>query len=161
MAVRDLIPWGPERVPAPRRGEQNPILALHREMNRVFDDFFRGFDTPAAFFGGSTGWPQVDVTENEKEYRVAAELPGLEEKDVEISLTGDVLTLKGEKKIENGDDARYSERFHGQFQRSIVLGGEVDRERVAATFKNGLLTVVLPKSAEARDRNRRIPINKQ
>lgn len=160
MAVRDLIPWGRERVPAPTRPEQNPFLALHREMNRVFDDFFRGFDMPRSIFGGATGWPAVDVAETDKEYRVTAELPGLDEKDVELSLHDDVLTLRGEKKIERGgDNSFYSERYHGQFQRSIELDGGIDRDKVTASFKNGLLTVVLPKSAEARVKARRIPIN--
>jgi HSP20 family protein len=160
MAVRDLIPWGRERVPAPTRAEQNPFLALHREMNRVFDDFFRGFDMPRSIFGGVASWPAVDVAETDKEYRVTAELPGLDEKDIELSLDEDVLTLKGEKRIERGgDDSFYSERFHGQFRRSIELDGGVDRDQVTASFKNGLLTVVLPKSANAREKAKRIPVN--
>jgi HSP20 family protein len=160
MPVRDLIPWGRESVPAPARGEQNPFLAFHREINRVFDDFFRGFDRPLSLLGPGSGWPQVDVTETDKEYRVTAELPGLEDKDVELSLSDDILTLKGEKKIEHGGGgSHYSERFHGQFQRSIELGGGIDRDKVTASFKNGLLTVVLPKSAEAREQAKRIPIN--
>lgn len=156
MAVRDLVPWGRERLPAPVRDEQNPVLALHREMNRMFDDFFRGFGVPVT--GGTSGWPRLDVSENAKEYRVTAELPGLEEKDFELSLNDRVLTLKGEKKIEH-DGPLYSERFHGQFQRSVELGNDVDQDSVRASFKNGVLTIVLSKTAEATERTKRIPIN--
>jgi len=162
MSVRDLIPWGRDRSPTVRGGEvMDPILSLHREMNRLFDDFFGGAGTrlPSVGFGG-LGWPQTDVVENDKEYRVTAELPGLEQKDIDLTFQDGVLTLKGEKKVEHGGEgARYTERYHGRFQRSIGVGPDVDEEKVNASFSNGVLTVVLPKSPEAESKVKHISIN--
>jgi HSP20 family protein len=128
-------------------------------MNRLFDDVFRGFDD-SRFFVGPTGWPSMDVEETEKEYRVTAELPGLEERDVEVLLQDGLLTVRGEKKLESENRNRtYSERFHGRFERQITLDREVDETAVNATFKNGILAVTVPKSARAVERAKRIPIN--
>ena len=85
MNVRDLVPWARgdrERSPTTRSDSISPVVSLHREMNRLFDDVFRGFDD-SRLFAGPSGWPSIDVEETEKEYRVTAELPGLEERDVE------------------------------------------------------------------------------
>ncbi|HZS82116.1 MAG TPA: Hsp20/alpha crystallin family protein [Stellaceae bacterium] len=160
MDVKSLIPWGRNRnAPALRYAEEaSPFLALHREMNRLFDDFFRGWDLPVpSRFGWSAGWPSVEVSETEKEFKVVAELPGLEEKDVDVTLHDGVLTLKGEKKSESNGSV-YSERWQGSFQRSIQLGPEVDPDKVAASFKNGVLTVTLAKRPEAQSQVKRIPI---
>jgi HSP20 family protein len=128
-------------------------------MNRLFDDVFRGFDD-SRFFGGRAGWPSMDVEESEKEYRVTAELPGLEERDVEVLLQDGLLTVRGEKKLESENRNRtYSERFYGRFERQITLDRDVDETAVNATFKNGILTVTIPKSARAVERSKRIPIN--
>jgi HSP20 family protein len=128
-------------------------------MNRLFDDMFRGFDDPR--LAGSRGtWPSMDVEETDKEYRVTAELPGLEERDVEVVLQDGVLTVRGEKKWENeARDRTYSERVYGRFERQIALDRDVDENAVSATFKNGVLTVTVPKSAQATERQKRIPIN--
>lgn len=160
MDVKSLIPWGRNRTaPALRYGEEtSPFLALHREMNRLFDDFFRGFDPPLpSRFGGLAGWPSVEVSETDKEVKVVAELPGLEEKDIDVTLHDGMLTLKGEKKLES-DGSIYSERWHGSFQRSVQLGPDVDPEKVTASFKNGVLTVALAKRPEAQSQVRRILI---
>lgn len=166
MSVRDLIPWGRERIPSVRGGEiMDPVLSLHREMNRLFDDVFRGFEgrVPSVGWGGGfggTGWPSMDVVETDKEYRVTAELPGLEEKDVELTFQDGALTLKGEKKVEhNGDNPLHSERYYGRFQRVLSIGPDVDEEKVNASFRNGVLTVVLPKSPEVENKAKRIRIN--
>jgi HSP20 family protein len=166
MSVRDLIPSGRERSPSVRGGEvMDPILSLHREMNRLFDDFFGGAGRrlPSVGFGagfGGMGWPQTDVVENDKEYRVTAELPGLEEKDIDLTFQDGVLTLKGEKKVEHGGEgARYTERYHGRFQRSIGVGPDVDEDKVSASFRNGVLTVVMPKTPEAESKVKHISIN--
>jgi HSP20 family protein len=161
MALTDLVPWGRNRSTAPQRFAEagDPFLALHREVNRMFDDFARGFGIglPARF--GSFGtWPYVEVSETDKELKVAAELPGMEQKDVEVSLADGVLTLKGEKKSET-DDALYSERWHGQFQRSLQVGPDVDPDKVSAEFKDGVLTVTLTKRPDAQSRVKRIPIS--
>jgi HSP20 family protein len=107
---------------------------------------------------GPGGWPRVEVGENNNEVKVVAELPGMEQKDVEVSLHDGVLTLKGEKKSES-DNALYSERWHGQFQRSPQLGPDVDPDKVNASFKNGVLAVTLAKRPEAQSQVKRIPIN--
>lgn len=162
MAVSDLIPWTRNRsVPSPRQSdEQNPIPALHREMNRIFDNFFRGMDWPAAGNPGwSVGtWPHVEVSETDDEVKLVAELPGMEEKNIEVSLQEGMLTIKGEKKSET-QNAVYSERWQGRFQRSVHLGPDVDPEKVAASFKNGVLTVTAGKRPQPQRQTRRIAVN--
>ncbi len=162
MNVRDLVPWARgdrERRPTTRSDSISPVVSLHREMNRLFDDVFRDFDD-SRLFGGRSGWPSMDVEESEKEYRVTAELPGLEERDVEVLLQDGLLTVRGEKKVETENRNRtYSERFYGRFERQISLDRDIDESEVNATFKNGVLTVTVPKSASAVERSKRIPIN--
>jgi HSP20 family protein len=163
MNVRDLIPWNRGRDVAIRRGESNPFLGLHREMDRLIDEAFRGFDVSPFGFGRGLGrtfdWPNIEVTDTEKEVKVTAELPGLDEKDVEVELANGVLTIKGEKKTETEDkDRLFSERFYGQFERRIPVD-EVEGDKVSAAFKNGVLTVTLPKTAQSRRQAKRIAIN--
>ncbi len=164
MAIRDLIPWNNRgRDVGIRAGDTHPFLALHREMNRMFDDVFRGFDlAPFGITRGfeGIGWPQIDIDETGKEVRIPAELPGLEEKDVSLEIANGVLSISGEKKSESEDkDRRFSERYYGRFERRIPLR-DVDEDKASASFKNGVLTVTLPKSSEARENVRRIAINR-
>lgn len=163
MSMRDLIPWGrSNQAPAVYRDADNPFLALHREVNRLFDDVFRSFDTPAPFgrMSGWASWPNVEIAETDREIRVTAEVPGLDEKDMEVLLKDGVLTLRGEKKSETEDrDRQFSERFYGRFERRIGLDSEVDEDRVSANFKNGVLTVTLPKTEQAQSTAKRIAIN--
>ncbi len=164
MAMRDLVPWGRGRDVSVRRGEDSPFLTLHREMNRLFDDVFRGFDlTPFGsdrFFNRVGGnWPSLEVAETDKEIKVTAELPGLEEKDVKVELANGVLAIAGEKKTETEDkDRRFSERSYGRFERRIAVE-DVDEDKISAAFKNGVLTVTLPKVAQAQSKVKRIAIN--
>ena len=131
MAVKDLIPWGRSRSSVPSMmpsDEVSPFVALHREMNRLFDDVFNRFDpgmpsllgrTPG-WLGGS--WPSLEVNASDNEVRVSAELPGMDEKDIEVLVDNDVLTIRGEKKSESEDQGRrLSERYYGRFERSIAL----------------------------------------
>ena len=167
MSVRDLIPWSrssANQVPAVFRDlEQGPLLSLHRDVNRLFDDVFRGFDIPSAFGrlpALGTTWPNVEIVDTDKDIRISAEVPGLEEKDIEVLLDDDVLTLRGEKKSEIEDKNRqFSERFYGRFERRVAVGSEVERDKVNATFKNGVLTVTLPKTERVQSKARRIAIN--
>ncbi|SDJ49974.1 HSP20 family protein [Bradyrhizobium lablabi] len=123
MGIKDLIPWnnGGREVAISRGADVNPFFTLHREMNRMFDDVFRGFDL--APFGSSRrlsglGWPQIDIDETDKEVRITAELPGLDEKDVSLEIANGVLSISGEKKSESEDKARrFSERYYGRFER--------------------------------------------
>ena len=163
MMMSDLIPWGRNRTaPAPRgNDEANPLLALQREMNRMFESFFRSSGVAAPNFaplGWTAAWPHVEVSETEQEVKVVAELPGLEEKDLEVTLHDGVLTLGGEKKVESGG-AVYSERWHGRFRRSLQLGPDVDPDKVAASFRNGVLTVTVAKRPEAQRQVKRVPIS--
>lgn len=161
MNVRDLVPWvkGDRERTSAQSGSLGSMVSLHREMNRLFDDMFRGFDA-TGFFGGRGIWPSTDVEETDKEYRITAELPGLEERDVEVLLQDGVLTVRGEKKSESENRSRtHSERFYGRFERQIPLALDADDAAVSAAFKNGVLTVTVPKSAQAVERSKRIPIN--
>jgi len=143
-----------------RDDEGSPFLTLHREMNRLFDDVFNRFDAgmPSAF-GRTAAWPSLEVNATEKELRISAELPGLDPKDVEILVEGDVLTIRGEKKSETEDKSRhFSERYYGRFERSLRLPFEVEDDKADASFKNGVLTVTLPKSARVAESTKRIAI---
>lgn len=165
MSVRDLIPWGRsnDRAPVPyREDDRSPFLSLHREMNRVFDDFFRDLDMRLPLMGGTNGnWPHIEVSETDKQVSVTAELPGLEEKDVELLLQDGMLTLRGEKRSETDDkDRQFSERYWGRFERRIPLGVEVQADKAEARFKNGVLTVTLPKNPEAEPKATRIAIKR-
>jgi HSP20 family protein len=144
----------------------DPFLSLHREMNRLFDDVFRGAALPAA--SGSQGQGDVgafvnasmNVSETDKEFRITAELPGVTEQDIAVSLDDDVLTIRGEKKFERKDDKEnfhFVERSYGTFQRSLRLPYAVESEQVRASFENGVLTVTVPKT-ERQERSRRIQV---
>lgn len=156
--MTNLVPKA--RVGAPDRWiSDSPFFALHREMNRLFDDTFRTLG--ATQFGAAAGWPSVEVSETDKSVKVTAELAGIDEKDLELHVEDDVLTLKGEKRTETEDkDKHYSEHFYGRFERRLQLPSAVDEKRAEATFKNGVLTVILPKSDRAKDAAKRIVINK-
>jgi HSP20 family protein len=159
MALRDLIPWNNNgsRDLSLHRNEANPFFALHREMNRLFDDALRSFDIP--FSSHAMGWPSVEVNETEKEVKVIAELPGLQEKDVNVELREGLLTISGEKKSETEDkERRFSERYYGRFERSIPID-DVDQEKVGASFKDGVLTVTLAKLPTEKQKVKRIAIN--
>jgi HSP20 family protein len=167
MNVRDLIPWGRNTgSQAPtvfRESDRDPFLSLHREVNRLFDDAFRSFGSGLPAFSGFSafggGWPSVEISDREKEIIVTAEIPGLEEKDIEILLDDGVLTLRGEKRSETEDkDRQFSERVYGRFERRIPLGYEIEQDKVDAYFRNGVLTVTLPKSEQAQSQVRRIAI---
>jgi len=169
MSVRDLIPWGhnnSRQVPSvPRDEGRDSFLSLHREVNRLFDDVFRGFGSGLPSFGSGSdfnaGWPNVEISDNDKEIKVTAEVPGLEEKDIEVLLDDGVLTLKGEKRSETEDkDRHFSERFYGRFERRITLGVDVKDDQVDARFKDGVLTVNLPKTEKARSQVKRIAIKR-
>ncbi len=162
MAMRDLIPWGRQETRAPmlfRDEGRDPFWSFRREMDRLVDDTFRGLGLTAPAVGRTMSWPSLEVSETDNEVRVTAEVPGLSEKDIELSVDDGVLTLRGERKAGTQDKERgYSERFYGRFERRIALPGGVDEEKASARFENGMLTVTMPKSPEAAH-GRRIPIN--
>jgi HSP20 family protein len=160
--MRDLIPWGRQEstVPAAYRSQEGgSLFSLRRDVDRLFDDLLRGTMPTLGFGSGVPAWPHLEVADSEHEVRVTAELPGMNEKDVELLVEDGVLTLRGEKKSETEDkDRGYSERFYGRFERRIALPAGVEEEGAKADFRDGVLTVTLPKSPEAA-RGRRIAIN--
>ena len=164
LNVRELIPWTRGREVTSGRRIEHPLVAFQREMDRLFEDFWRGFDLPLVGrperIGGAVS-PRIDISEKDDEIVVSAELPGLDEKDVEVTLTDNVLLIRGEKKLEKEEKERghtYTERSYGSFERRIPIDAEVLSDKVSAAFKNGVLTVTLPKSPEAQKHVRHIPI---
>ena len=129
--------------------EAHPLVSFREEMNRLFDDFWHGDVLPERFaFAGA--FPKVEVTETDEAVIVRAEVPGLEAKDVELTVVGDVLTIKGEKteeKEEKEKDVTRREVHYGSFSRSIRLPGEVDVEKVDAECTKGVCKITLPKTA--------------
>jgi HSP20 family protein len=143
------------------------------EMDRLFDRFAGGFSLPSfrRMFDVEPAWrtessfsfsaPSVDVTEDDKAYKITAELPGLEEKNVDVAVSGDMLTLKGEKHYEKDEEDKnrhVSERAYGSFQRSFALPDGVDRDKITADLSKGVLTITLPKTAEARKPQKKIEV---
>jgi HSP20 family protein len=151
MAIRNLVPFGKKSVPV-RREEESPFTLLRREMDSLFDNFFRGFELEPfeSHMGAFT--PKVDVNETDKEIKISAELPGMDEKDIDVSLLNDMLTIKGEKKEEKedkGKDYYRVERSYGSFSRTIPIPVDVETDKVEAKFKKGVLNITLPKTAKA------------
>jgi HSP20 family protein len=158
--MRRLFPWGREVGTAPvewREADRSSVVSLRRDVERLFDDIVRG--SWGALWGeGGAAWPSLEVSEREGEIRISAEVPGMGERDIELFVDDGVLTLRGERRSERGHkDRGYSERFYGRFERRIALPPGVDEKGAKADFREGLLTITLPKSTEA-DRGRRIPI---
>ena len=169
MTIRDLVPRiGRKRgrVPA-RQDEEHGLLSFQREINRLFDDFFHGFGVGPAFGFGDTGIesetfaPKVDVSETDKEVKLSAELPGLDEKDVTVELDDASVRIRGEKKEEHEDKGKNwyrREQTYGSFHRVVPLPSRVDGAKSKAKFKKGKLTVTLPKLEEDRAKRRSIAI---
>ncbi len=143
------------------------------ELDRVFDRFAGGFSLPSfrRMFDVEPAWraensfsfpaPSVDVTEDGKAYKITAELPGLEQKNIDISVSGDMLTLKGEKhyeKDEKDKNHHMSERAYGSFQRSFALPDGVDRDKITADLAKGVLTITLPKTTAAQKPEKKIEV---
>jgi HSP20 family protein len=163
MAIRDLIPWNKNNQQLATTGDAyDPFLTLHREMNRLFDDVFRGFGNFGRVGSQPTedqfSWPRIELDETDKVVTVSAELPGMNEKDVQVEIANGVLSIRGEKKSETNNGGRYSERYYGSFERRIPLEG-VQEDKAEANFRNGVLTVSLPKTEQAAQSVKRIAIN--
>jgi HSP20 family protein len=162
MAIRDLIPWNKNQQLATTGDAYDPFLTLHREMNRLFDDVFRGFGNfgrvGASLMEGRFSWPRIELDETDKTVTVSAELPGLNEKDVQVEIANGVLSIRGEKQSETDNGGRYSERYYGSFERRIPLE-DVQEDKAEANFRNGVLTVSLPKTEQPAQSVKRIAIN--
>lgn len=149
MNLKSLIPVGRGRLSPWARG-YDPFATLQREVERAFEDFSRGFPTTA---GGTTELtPKMDATETDKEFELTFELPGLEEKDVEVNVADNILTIRGEKKAEKEQkdkNYRVVERSFGSFARSVELPDGIDPDAIKATITKGVLKVTVPKPAPA------------
>lgn len=165
MSITNLMPWRrKEQAPRKRgdvtvnREEEHPLTLFERDMNRMFDEFFSGFGlAPSWESGWSTFSPQVDIVDNDKEIKVSVELPGLDEKDIEVTLSHDMLTISGEKRQEKEDKGKNyyrMERSYGSFKRAIPIPCEIKTEAIDATFKNGVLSIALPKATEGQCRQK-------
>ena len=143
--------------------------SFRSEMDRLFDRF--GFPSLRRVFDIEPAWrsassfsfsvPAIDMSEDEKAYKISAELPGIDAKDIDVSVSGDMLVLKGEKrqeKEEKDKNYHFSERAYGSFQRAFDLPASVDRNKVAADFSKGVLTITLPKTAEAQKPAKKIEV---
>ena len=145
------------------RFARSPFQSLQREMDRLFEDFFGTFDTPWPSLASDDRLitPRLDVKEDDKAFVVSAELPGVDQKDIEVSMSGGGLVIKGEKKAETKEEkANYLrvERSYGSFMRTLPLPAEVDQNKIEAAFSNGVLTVTLPKSEEAKRTAKKIAV---
>ena len=146
-----------------RRDVWEPFGSLRREMDRLFEEFSQDVGWRAPALGGAGAAPRIDVSETEGEIRIEAELPGVEEKDVEVVLSNGRLTIKGEKKQEKEEkkkDYHLVERSYGSFARSIGLPFEVDPGQIKASFAKGVLAITVPKPAEVKAKEKKIPIGK-
>src|SRR6516164_9952214 len=143
--------------------------SFRSEMDRLFDRF--GFPSLRRMFDMEPAWrsassftfsvPAIDMSEDDKAYKISAELPGLDAKDVEVSVSGDRLVLKGEKRQEQEEKNKnyyHTERTYGSFQRSFELPASVDRDKIAADFSKGVLTITLPKTATMQQQQKKIEI---
>jgi HSP20 family protein len=151
--MKSLIPVGSKRGLA--RSSSNPFTALQQEIDRLFDGFSRGF---AGFPNMATPrelMPSMDVSETEKEIEITTELPGLEEKDIQLNMANNVLTIRGEKKNEREEkekDYHMVERSYGSFVRSVQLPDGVNADNIKAVMSKGVLKVTVPKPAPAQSK---------
>jgi HSP20 family protein len=147
----------------PSRDFWDPFTSMRRDMERLFEDFSRGsgWSPPALPQMGTA--PRIDVSETETEISIEAEFPGVDEKDIEVLLSDGRLTIKGEKKQEKEEkkkDYHLVERSYGSFARTLGLPFDVDPEQVKARFEKGVLKVTVPKPAEVKAKEKKIPIGK-
>jgi len=181
MKFNKLVPWNwfkkeeeQERSFLPVRRDEFawpdwPLANLHREIDRIFEDFFRGMGAPLARWDRllapitQGGWfkPSVEIAAKDKEYTVSVELPGVNEKDVTLEVVGDTLRISGEKKQEREEkNQNYyrSERAYGAFQRLLTLPDDANTDGIQAVFKNGVLTVTIPRKASGESEAKRIEV---
>jgi HSP20 family protein len=164
MSFRALSPFG--RSPVARSNERNDTLPWRGEFDRLFEDMFKGFGNLPAVWGEGNAAPKVDIKETKDGIEVTAELPGVDEKDVEVELVDDLLTIRGEKKVERTDENKdkgyhVMERSYGSFQRAIRLPYAAENDRVSATFSKGVLKITCPRPAEIAAKTRKIDIRPQ
>jgi HSP20 family protein len=164
MQIKDIIPWARKgQEPETKSVQSNSLAALRRDMNEVLENFWNRFGEGL----GSLDWPfgggdtKSDVVETDHAIEVSIELPGMDMKDIEVTVSDDLLTVKGEKKIERQEEKRgyyLSERRYGAVYRTIPLPPGVDGGKAEASLHNGVLTVKLPQSEDVRRNVKRIEV---
>lgn len=172
MAEATKLPIKTDKSAPATTGSWAPFDSLRREIDSLFDSFRLGMPWRGArsLLDADLGWPReaawaispaVDVAEKDASYEITAELPGLDEKDIEVKLANGVLTIKGEKREEREEkqkDYYVSERRYGSFIRSFQVPEGVDADKIVASFSKGVLTLSLPKSAEAKKNEKKIEV---
>lgn len=163
MTTRELLHLGKTSVPVTRG--VNPIVAFQDEVNQLFNSFFGDMTLPAWLRSGQGMAlainPALDVSENDHEYKITAELPGIDAKDVQLTAADGYLTIKGEKKQDHKEERRgyfRQERSYGSFQRVVALPDSANFDKAEASFKNGILTLSVPKKAGAQSKEHKIEI---
>jgi len=183
MELKKLVPWNwfkkedeynrQTALPVHRLGNNqitHPVQQFHQEIDRMFDDFFRGFGFPAMGFGrvvpslAQSEWlkPTVDIAASEREYTISVEIPGVEEKDFNLDLSDGTLRISGQKRQEREEkEMNYyrMERSFGSFQRVVSLPEDVDEDGITAKYSNGVLTIKLPRKSKPKTESRKIAIN--
>lgn len=166
MAVSDLIHWGrPFNIPV-RQNDNfgRSLMSLQDDMNRLIQDFFgEESSSPVSWGEGFGRFPSLDVVENDKGFKIKAELPGIDPENVELSVGEGCLTLKGQReqeKEEKGEDYLRHELSYGSFQRTVALPESADCDKADASFKNGILTVQVPKKETAMKKPKKLQIKK-
>jgi HSP20 family protein len=158
--VHDLIPFGSSNLTRRDDSGFGSLRRLQREMDELFDMFSGGSLQKQ---GEKTGFfaPMLDISEDDKGYHIEAEMPGVDEKNIDVNIADNVLTIKAEKRGQEkkeGKNYHRIERSFGTFQRSVTLPPEIDEEKVRAQFKNGVLTIEVPKSEQKKEKTRRIEV---
>ena len=162
MANRDLTSWTAGRGLSAY--ERDPFTTFRRQVDQLFDGFWAPGEARSFAPTPSAGWLTLDLSETPQAYRVIAELPGIDEKDIEVTLRDNALTIRGEKRDEsNGgeDDRVYIERSYGRFERTIPFNTTVDADQIQVSSRNGVLTVTVPKNPQAKEKSKRIKIKRQ
>jgi HSP20 family protein len=170
MTLREIVPWRWgglrhwEPDERPFGGFRRQMESMHREMDKMFNDMMseplRHSLIPQAL-GHELTMPNIDETEDDKAFHVSIDLPGMDEKDVDITLSGRLLTIRGEKKEEQkeeGKDYYRRERTFGSFRRTLELPGEVDETKIEASFRKGVLRIELPRTVEAQNKIKHIAV---
>jgi HSP20 family protein len=163
------VPVEVKKAPPTETTSPDGWRSFRSEMDRLFDRF--GFPSLRRMFEIEPPWrpvstfsfsaPPIDLSEDEKAYKITAELPGLDAKDIDVSVSGNTLVLKGEKRQEKEEKDKnyyFSERSYGSFQRAFELPASVDRDKVASDYSKGVLTITLPKTAEAQKQAKKIEV---
>ena len=181
MDLKKLAPWNwfkkeeelqPVTLPVLRSDQlhrESPIAQFHQEIDRMFDSFFRGFGFPSMGLGrglaplAPSEWlkPTLDIAAGDKEYVISVELPGVDEKDVQLELSEDTLVIKGEKKQEREEKEKNyyrMERSYGSFRRVLSLPEDAEQDGIAAAYRHGILTIAIPRKVGARKEFKQITI---